>query len=112
MFAGCVLGCQHILRPELLLERKITDEYGNKIAQLHLLVDRSYWIESAIGLIKFKNKTGETWPRLVIPYAYPANVEWIIGHFTAIEMEEQETVNGKRYHHFTHPEGEADDKKK
>jgi hypothetical protein len=24
-------------------------------------------------------------------------------------MEEQETVSGKKYHHYTHPEGEPDD---
>jgi hypothetical protein len=30
-------------------------------------------------------------------------------HFTCIEMEEQETVSGKKYHHYTHPDGEPDD---
>jgi hypothetical protein len=24
-------------------------------------------------------------------------------------MEEQETVSGKKYHHYTHPEGQPDD---
>ena len=82
MFAGRVLGCQYIRRPELPLERKTTDEYGKKVAQLCLLADRSFWIESAIGLVKFKDKNGYVWPRLIIPYAYPANVEWFLDHFT------------------------------
>ena len=42
MFARRVLGCQYVRRPELPLERKTTDEYGNKIAQLYLLADRSF----------------------------------------------------------------------
>ena len=33
----------------------------------------------------------------------------VVDHFTCIEMEEQETVSGKRYHHYAHPEGEPDD---
>jgi len=81
MFAGRVLGCQYVRRPELSLERETTDEYGNKIAQLCLLADRSFWLESAIGLVKFKDKNS-----YVIPYAYPANVEWFFDHFTQRNM--------------------------
>jgi len=46
---------------------------------------------------------------LVLPWKEPLDVEWIIDHFTCIEMEEQETASGKKYHHYTHPEGEPDD---
>jgi hypothetical protein len=33
----------------------------------------------------------------------------MIDHFTCIEMEEQEMVGGKKYHHYKHPQGEPDD---
>jgi len=46
---------------------------------------------------------------LVLPWKEPLDVEWIIDHFTCIEMEEQETASGKKYHHYMHPEGEPDD---
>jgi len=99
IFAGRVLGYQCVRRPELSLERETTDEYGNKIAQLYLLADRSFWIISAIGLVKFKDKNEAVWPHMIIPCAYLASVEWSFDHFTCIEMEEQETVSGKRHHH-------------
>ena len=76
MFAGRVLGYQCVRRPELSLERETTGEYGNKIAQLYLLAGRSFWIISAIGLLKFKDKNEDVWPHMIIPYGYPANVEW------------------------------------
>jgi len=38
-----------------------------------------------------------------------ADVEWLIDQFTCIEMKEVEILGGKRYHRYTHPEGEPDD---
>ena len=74
-----------------------------------VIADRSFWIETAIDLIKKKDAAGHPTPKLVIPWANPQDVEWLIDHFTCIEMEEQETISGKKYHHYTHPEGEPDD---
>ena len=108
-FADRVLGCQYTRRPEIPLERRTTDEYGKRVAQMILLADRSFWIETAIETIKHKDPTGAANPMLVIPWKEPLDVEWIIDQFTCIEMEEQETVSGKKYHHYTHSEGEPDD---
>jgi hypothetical protein len=108
-FADRALGCQYTRRPEIPLERRTSDEYGKRVAQMLLLADRSFWIETAIELIKHKDPTGAVNPLLVLPWKEPLDVEWIIEQFTCIEMEEQETVSGKKYHHCTHPEGEPDD---
>jgi len=108
-FASRVYGCQYIRRPELPLELKDKDEFGQRIAQMIVLADRSFWIETAIDKIKRRDPVGRPSPMLVLPWANPADVEWIIDQFTCIEMEEQETVSGKRYHHYTHPEGQPDD---
>jgi hypothetical protein len=108
-FASRVIGCQYIRRPELPLERKTVDESGKRVAQMLVNADRSFWIETAIELIKHKDSTGAVNPLLVLPWKEPLDVEWIIEQFTCIEMEEQETVSGKKYHHYTHPEGEPDD---
>jgi hypothetical protein len=104
-----VIGCQYVRRPEIPLERKERDEYGQRIAQMLVLADRSFWIETAISHIKHKDLAGHPTPKLILPWANPQDVEWLIDHFTCIEMEEQETVSGKRYHHYTHPEGQPDD---
>lgn len=108
-FADRVMGCQYVRRPEIPLEQKYADEYGKRLAQMLLLADRSFWIETAINLIKRKDPSGAPNPQLVLPWGEPIDVEWLIDHFTCIEMEEQETVSGKKYHHYTHPEGEPDD---
>jgi hypothetical protein len=73
--------------------------------------DRSFWIEKAIQTIKRKDAMGDTNPQLVLPWNEHASreLEWIIDHFTCLEMEEQETISGKKYHHYTHPQGEPDD---
>jgi len=108
-FASRVIGCQYVRRPELPLEGKTMDESGKRVAQMLVNADRSFWIETAIELIKHKDPTGALNPLLVIPWAEPLDIEWIIDQFTCIEMEEQETVSGKKYHHYTHPEREPDD---
>jgi len=108
-FGSRVMGCYYVRRPELALEQKNTDEYGRKIAQMIVHADRSYWIERAISLIKNKNEAGEYAPRLVLPWRRSDLVEWLVNHFVCIEMEEQETISGRRYHHYKHPEGEPDD---
>jgi hypothetical protein len=108
-FGSRVMGCQYTRRPEIPLERKERDEHGRKIAQMLVLADRSFWIETAIDHIKKRDAAGNRTPKLVLPWAEPLQVEWLIDHFTCIEMEEQETVSGKKYHHYTHPEGEPDD---
>ena len=97
------------MRSEIPLERGTTDEYGKRVAQMILLADRSFWIETAIETIKHKDPARRSNPMLVLPWKEPLDVEWIIDQFTCIEMEEQETVSGKEYHHYTHPEGEPDD---
>ncbi|MCW4032067.1 MAG: phage terminase large subunit family protein [Candidatus Bathyarchaeota archaeon] len=110
-FGDRVYGCQYIRNPAMPLQRVQKDEFGKRIAQLMVQADRSFWIEKAIQIIKKKDRKGESIPDLVIPWN--ENVarenEWIIDHFCCIEMEEQETVSGKKYHHYTHPEGEPDD---
>jgi hypothetical protein len=108
-FADRVLGCHYIRRPELPLEMKHRDEAGERIAQMILLADRSFWIETALDVIKRTGPDGKPTPRLVLPWQRPEEVEWLIDHFTCLEMEEQETVAGKKYHHYTHPEGQPDD---
>jgi len=108
-FASTVLGCQYVRRPELPLEMKYQDVVGEKIAQMLLLADRSFWIETALDVIKRTGPDGKPTPRLVLPWQKPEEVEWVIDHFCAIEMEEQETIAGKKYHHYTHPEGRPDD---
>ena len=108
-FADRVLACQYTRRPEIPLERRTSDEYGKRVAQMLLLADRSFWIETAIEHIKHKDPTGAANPMLVLPWKEPLEVEWLIDQFTCIEMEEQETVSGKKYHHYTHSEGEPDD---
>jgi len=81
----------------------------DKVSQMIVLADRSFWIETALDIIKHKDPKGDPYPLLVIPYGEPSEVEWIFDQFTCIEMEEQETISGKKYHHYTHPEGEPDD---
>jgi hypothetical protein len=73
--------------------------------------DRSIWIEKGIQTIKRLDPTGKVNPQLVLPWNENASreLEWIIDHFVALEMEEQVMVSGKQYHHYTHPEGEPDD---
>jgi len=100
---------QYVRRPQIPLERREKDESGQRLAQMILLGDRSFWIETSIGIIKRKDPAGNLNPQLVIPWAEPLDVEWLIDQFTCIEMEEQETVGGKKYHHYAHPEGEPDD---
>lgn len=46
---------------------------------------------------------------IMMPYAIPANLEWLIDQLTCIEMEEQKTVGGKCYNHYAHPKDEPDD---
>jgi hypothetical protein len=104
-----VMGCYYVRRPELELEQKNTDEYGRKISQMVVYADRSYWVERAISIIKNKNEAGDYAPKLRLPWRQPSLVEWSVDHFTCIEMEEQETISGRRYHHYKHPEGEPDD---
>jgi hypothetical protein len=108
-YGSRVFGCQYVRRPEIPLERKERDEFGERLAQMMVLADRSFWIETAIDHIKHKAADGSVNPRLILPWAEPAVVEWIIDHFTCIEMQEEETVSGKKYHHYTHPEGQPDD---
>lgn len=108
-FADRVIGCQYVRRPESPLERREKDEYGQKLSQMLVLADRSFWIETAIDHIKHKDPEGNVSPRLLLPWKEPLDIEWIIDHFTCSEMEEQENVSGKKYHHYTHPEGEPDD---
>lgn len=108
-FGSRVYGCQYMRRPEVPLQKREKDEYGQKISQMMVQADRSFWIETAIDIIKNKVPDGSVVPKLVLPYKEPLEVEWLTDHFTCIEMEEQETVSGKRYHHYIHPEGEPDD---
>jgi hypothetical protein len=103
------VGCQYTRRPEIPLERRVTDEYGRKLAQMLVLADRSFWIETVIDHIKHKDLSGAVTPRLILPWKEPLQIEWVVDQFTCWEMEEQETVSGKKYHHYTHPEGEPDD---
>jgi hypothetical protein len=106
---GRVMGCYYVRRPELPLEQKNTDECGRKIVHMVVLADRSYWIERAISLIKNKNEAGGYAPKLVLPWKQPSLVEWLVDHFSCVELEEQETISGRRYHYYKHPEGEPDD---
>ena len=108
-FGARVMGCQYVRRPELSLEKKEKDEFGTKISQGIVNADRSFWIETAIQIIKRKDPSGAVNPQLVIPWKDQADVDWSVPHFTCIEMQEQEMVGGKKYHHYTHPEGEPDD---
>lgn len=108
-FGARVMGCQYVRRPELPLEKKEKDEFGKKISQGIVNADRSFWIETAIQIIKRRDPDGTVNPQLVIPWKDQAQVEWLVDHFTCIEMEEVEMVGGKRYHNYTHPEGEPDD---
>jgi hypothetical protein len=108
-FGSRVIGCQYVRRPEIPLELKERDEYGQRIAQMMVLADRSFWIETTIDHIKHKAADGSVNPRLILPWKEPLDVEWIIDHFTCIEMQEEETVSGKKYHHYTHLEGSPDD---
>jgi hypothetical protein len=108
-FGARVMGCQYVRRPEIPLEMKERDEFGQRIAQAMVNADRSFWIEIAIQLIKRKDPSGAVNPDLVLPWKAQAEIEWLISHFTCIEMQEQEMVGGKKYHHYTHPEGEPDD---
>lgn len=108
-FGHRVMGCQYVRRPELPLEKKEKDEFGNKIAQGIVNADRSFWIETAIQIIKRKDPSGAVNPQLVLPWKSQAEIEWLINQCTCIEMQEQEMVGGKKYHHYTHPEGEPDD---
>jgi hypothetical protein len=102
-FAEGVLGCQYARSPEIPLERRTMDEYGKRIAQAIVAAERSFWIETAINAIKRKDSTRVVNPQLVLPWKESLRVEWIVDHFTCTEMEEQEMVGGKKYHHYTYP---------
>ncbi len=67
-----------------------------------MLADRSFWIVTAIDLIKKKDVAGHPIPKLLLPWATQPDMEWVTDHFTYIEMKEQETVSGKKYPHCTH----------
>ena len=110
-FGNRVMGCQYVRRPEMPLERREKDEDDRTVAQMIVQADRSFWIEKGIQIIKRLDPTGKVKPALVLPWNENASreLEWIIDHFCALEMEEQEMVSGKKYHHYTHPEGEPDD---
>ena len=108
-FGSRVMGCQYVRRPELPLEKKEKDEFGTKISQGIVNADRSFWIETAIQIIKRKDQSGAVNPQFVIPWKNQADVEWLVDQFTCIEMEEQEMVGGKKYHHYKYPEGQPDD---
>jgi hypothetical protein len=45
----------------------------------------------------------------VLPWKQPSLVEWSGDHISCIEMEEQGTISGRRYHHYKHPADEPDD---
>jgi len=108
-FGDRVMGCQYVNRPEIPLERKSKGDSTKRWAQMLVKADRSFWIESAIEHIKHKDALGRPNPRLIIPWSTPHRVEWLIDHFTCIEMEEQETVSGKKYRRYTHRALEPDD---
>jgi hypothetical protein len=108
-FGPRVMGCQYVRRPEIPLQRRVAVRSGERIAQAIVDVDRSFWIETAIQVIKHKDAAGQPTPQLLIPWKEPLDVEWLIDHFTCLEMEEQEMHGGKKYHHYTHPEGYPDD---
>lgn len=108
-FGSRVMGCQYVRRPELPLEPTHIDDGGQRIAQAIVNADRSFWIETAIQIIKQRDQAGNRVPGLVLLWKDRAEIEWIIDHFTCIEMEEQEMVGGKKYHHYTHSEGQPDD---
>jgi hypothetical protein len=104
-----VLGCQYVRQPEKDIQKVEQNLYGKRKGKMMIQADRSFMIEQAIHKIKYKLPNGKVKPRLIIPYADPVDVEWIVDHFCCIEMEETETVSGKQYHTYTHPEGEVDD---
>jgi hypothetical protein len=108
-FEDCVIGCQYVRDPEIPLRKMAKEEFGKRIASLMVQADRSYFIEKAIHIIKWKASNGNYVPKLVIPYAEPMEVEWLMDHFCCIEMEEQQTSSGRKYHRYVHPEGESDD---
>ena len=106
-FGSRVMGCQYVRRPEIPLEIRKRDDHGKRLAQMNILADRSFWIEKGIDNINHKNLSGAANPKLIIPFREPLEIEWIIEHFTCLELEEQESV--KKYHHYTHPKGQPDD---
>ena len=108
-YASRVLGCQYTQRPEIPLELRHKDEFGERLVQMTLMADRSFWMQSGIDLIMKTDVAGKKTPMLVIPYGEPLDVEWFFDHFTVLEMEEHESRSGKRVPVFTHPEGEPDD---
>jgi hypothetical protein len=81
----------------------------HRYCRIAVFADRSYSMERAISLIKNKNEAGDYALGLVLPWKQPSLVEWLVDHFMCIEMEEQETISGRPYHHYKHPAGEPDD---
>ena len=106
--ASTVLGCSYVQRPDKPLERRDQQEFGERIAQLHVLADRSFYIEKAIELIKRIDAKGNHFPMLQLPWTEPARIEWIIDQFTCLERETVEMQSGRRYPRYLHPEGTED----
>jgi hypothetical protein len=72
-------------------------------------VCRSHFNRFMRWLHKQKGWESITSRELIIHQLEAEDAYEIVDHFTCIEMEEQETVSGKRYHHYAHPEGSPDD---
>jgi len=106
--AGTVLGCSYVQRPDKPLERKEGGEFGERISHLHVLADRSFYVEKAIQLITLVDAKGNRFPMLQLPWAEPARIEWIIDQFICLEREQAELQSGRQYFRYLHPEGTED----
>jgi len=106
--ASTVLGCTYVQRPDKPLERKDREEFGERITQLHVQADRSFYVEKAISLIKLVDAKGNRFPMLQLPWAEPSRIEWIIDQFTCLERETTEMRSGRQYFRYVHPEGLED----
>ena len=106
--ASTVLGCRYVQRPEKPLERVQEEKFGERIVQLHVQADRSFYIEEAIGLIKFIGQENKPFPRLQLPWQDPAKIEWIVDQFTCVEREATQMPSGRQYFRYVHPEGTED----
>lgn len=108
-FGSRILGCQYVRRPEIPLERKEFKVEGQIRKQMIINADRTFWIENGLDLMKRRAPNGQLAPMLQLPWAEPLEIEWIVDHFTCLEMEAEESVSGRKYHVYTHPDGQPDD---
>ena len=94
-FGDRVMGCSYLGNVKEPIKYKQTS------LGAVLEVDRSYYIDKAIDVVKRK--------RVTMPGADREKKEWLWGDFVCLYLEAEETTHGRRYRRWQHDSGATDD---